>query len=129
MLSAMVKVRRRDVLGAGLLGAGLLLACIAGCAAPTLPLPPPSEPTIAPQGTAGTYRLSSDRGAQGNAIIVIVNRNPDVPRNKRVSGAQADPEGTWEAEVIASPGDALDITQEFGTTRSPSITVVVPKAP
>jgi hypothetical protein len=124
-MTPMQKVQRRKVLGAGL----LLAAWVAACAAPTLPLPPPSEPTIAPQGTAGTYRLSSERGAQGNAIIVIINRNPDVPRNKRVSGAQADAEGTWEAQVIAQPGDALDITQEFGTTRSPSITVVVPKAP
>jgi hypothetical protein len=124
-MESMAQVRRRWMLGAGL----LLAAWVAACAAPTLPLPPPSEPTISPQATAGTYRLSSERGAQGNAIIVIVNRNPDIPRNKRVSGAQADAEGSWDAEVVAMPGDALDITHEFGSTRSPSITVVVPKAP
>jgi hypothetical protein len=106
-----------------LLLAGLLFAC----ASPTLPLPPPAVPTIVASTSPGKYHLSSERGAEPNAIIIVFNRNPAVPRDQRVSGAQADGGGTWDAEVIASAGDYLDISQEFGTTRSAPITVQVPR--
>jgi hypothetical protein len=106
-----------------LLGGALALAC----ASPTLPLPPPATPSILPSTTAGKFHLSSEHGAEPNAIIVIYNRNPSVTRDQRVSGAQADGAGTWDAEVIASPGDYLNVTQEFGTTASPAITVQVPR--
>jgi hypothetical protein len=107
----------------------LLPACLAlgvaflggvGCASPTLPLPPPSVE----QG--GKVHLTSVRGAEPNAIIVIYNLNPALPLDQRVSGAQADGVGSWDADTIASTGDVLDITQEFGSTRSPPITVQIP---
>lgn len=104
-----------------------LLIALAACVAPTLPLPPPDQPSIGRGSDDSTFHLSSFRGAQPDAIIVVVNRNPDIPRSKRVSGAQADGDGTWETEVTAKVGDILDITQELGTTRSVSTTVRVPK--
>ena len=101
------------------------IAVALGCASPTLPLPPPALPTIGVSGAAGHVHLSSTRGAEPNAIIVIVNRNPSLAGDQRVSGAQADVEGTWDAEVLATHGDILDITQEYGSTRSPATTVTV----
>jgi hypothetical protein len=97
------------------------------CASPTLPLPPPAAPSIIPSTTAGKYHLQSAHGAEPNAIVIIYNRNPNVPLDQRVSGAQADGGGSWDAEVIATPGDYLDVTQEFGTNSSPTITVQIPR--
>jgi hypothetical protein len=75
--------------------------------------------------TPDTVRLTSIDGAQPNALIVIVNRNERLPRDKRVSGTIADERGSWEATVIAASGDVLDISQESEATRSPTTTVTV----
>jgi hypothetical protein len=97
----------------------------AGCIAPTLPLPPPALPTVSSEAL-GVVHLTSDRGVEANAIVIIYNRNPSVALSKRVGGAQADAQGSWEADVFASKGDLLDITQEIGTGRSPPLTLRVP---
>ena len=109
--------------------AWVVLAVAVSCASPTLPLPPPSLPAIGASTLAGKVRLSSTRGAEPNAIIVVFNRNPGLPGDQRVSGAQADGVGTWDADVLAAPGDVLDISQEYGTMRSAPTTVQVPRAP
>lgn len=118
---------RHMVLGArarSLLVAALL--AVGACTAPTLPLPPPTQPDVSASTEVGKVHLSSKGGVQPNAIVVVFNRNPDVARDKRVGGAQADPEGSWEADVWASPGDYLDVSQEFGSTRSSVTTIRVP---
>jgi hypothetical protein len=104
-----------------------LFALALSCASPTLPVPPPLLPTMSASSTPGKVHLASDRGAEANALVIIYNRNPAVPRDQRVSGAQADDFGSWDAEVFASPGDFLDITQEFGTSRSAPVTAQVPR--
>ncbi len=107
----------------------LILSCVAwlACASPTLPVPPPLLPTITGSSTPGKVHLASSRGAEPNALIVIYNRSPRVPLDQRVSGAQADDVGSWDAEVVATPGDYLDITQESGTSRSAPVTTQVPR--
>lgn len=102
---------------------GLLLAICVSCAAPTVPLPPPERPTISASGKPGVIVMSSQRGALPDAIIVIY--NPRAALNQRISGAQADAEGSWMAEVVAQTGDVLDITQEVAGTRSVPQTVHV----
>jgi hypothetical protein len=104
----------------------LAFALLVACASPTLPLPPPSLPSIGASSVPGHYRLTSDRGAEPNALIIIFNRNPSLPRDQRVSGTQADEHGTWDADVPASPGDYIDVSQEFDTTRSAPVTVQIP---
>ena len=104
-----------------------LFALALSCASPTLPLPPPSLPTISSASTGGKYHLSSERGAEPNALIIVFNRNPAVPLDQRVSGAQADTNGSWDCDVIATPGDFLDISEEFDSTRSASVTVQIPR--
>ena len=104
----------------------IALAAALSCASPTLPLPPPSLPEVGVSSIAGKVRLSSTRGAEPNAIIVIFNRNPALAGDHRVSGAQADGVGTWDADVLAAGGDVLDISQEYGTTRSAPTTVQIP---
>ncbi|MEO7113483.1 MAG: hypothetical protein ABI183_23795 [Polyangiaceae bacterium] len=104
--------------------AWLAIAFAVACASPTLPLPPPSIPSIS-QTDATHVTLSSDRGVEANAIVVIYNRNPAVSLQERVTGVQADAEGTWTQTVFASNGDIVDITQEFGTTQSPPTTIQI----
>lgn len=115
-------------LPAALLGLSLagFAGSMGGCTSPTLPLPPPAIPTITASPTAGMVHLTSKNGVEGNAIIVVYNRNPEVPLDRRVGGAQANAEGSWSCDVFASSGDALDITQEVADTRSAPITVKVP---
>jgi hypothetical protein len=103
-----------------------LSLALAGCTSPTLPLPPPDQPIVSKGPMPGTIHLSSVHGAEANAIVVIINHDPNVPLDKRVSGAQADGSGTWDADVVAVSGDVLEITQQFGSTLSPPTDFTVP---
>jgi hypothetical protein len=107
----------------------ILLVCAAlSCTSPTLPLPPPTAPTISAGSSPDYVRLSAGQGgAEPNALIVVVNRNTDLARDKRVSGTIADEQGAWDLEVFAHVNDTLDISQEIGTARSQGTTVVVKK--
>lgn len=98
---------------------------LVACTSPTLPLPPPSTPSITVGSSPDTFHLSSTNGAEPNAIVIVINRAPDLPRSQRVSGTIADELGTWELDVKARIGDVLDISQESGSTRSPSTTITV----
>ncbi|MEO8876593.1 MAG: hypothetical protein ABI461_13465 [Polyangiaceae bacterium] len=69
--------------------------------------------------------LSSAEGVEANAIVVIYNRNPDVSLQERVTGVQADGTGSWKQVIVATVGDVVDVTQEFGTTQSPPTTVQI----
>lgn len=105
----------------------MLGAIVCACTSPTLPLPPPAEPSILASVTPGQVTLASTGGAEPNAIVVVFNTNPVVSRDDRVSATQADERGSWTLDVIASSGDRLDITQQIDTDRSPSTSVTVPK--
>lgn len=111
--------RLRTLLVAG------VLACLSGCTSPTLPLPPPALPSITVGAEPNTFHLQSDRGALPNALIVVVNGNVSLPRHERVTGTLADDQGSWELDVPGFPGDVIDISQEDGTTRSPTTTVTL----
>lgn len=101
------------------------VATCAACTTPTLPLPPPSLPTVSIGSEPNTFVLKSDRGALPNALIVVVNRNPALTLDQRVDGTIADSQGSWEIQIRASANDVLDISQEDGTTRSPSTTMTL----
>lgn len=104
----------------------LVFALGAGaCTTPTLPLPPPVAPSITQGTEPDTFHLSSVQGAQPNALIIVINRNPTLPRTARVSGTIADERGSWDLDVTARAGDYLDVSQESDTVRSPPITVMV----
>jgi hypothetical protein len=114
-------MRRIRLLGALFFVAALALACTS----PTLPLPPPASPSISSGTSPDTFKLTSIAGAEPNALIVVVNRDETLARDKRVTGTIADEHGSWDATVIAKVGDVLDISQESGTSRSAGTTVTV----
>ena len=105
---------------------GVLLAtALFACISPTLPLPPPTAPTISAGSEPDTVKLTSEGGVQPNALVVVVNQNEERTRSRRVAGTLADDNGSWELEVHALPGDRLDVTQEKSAVRSPPTTVTV----
>jgi hypothetical protein len=102
-----------------LLIVGPFAALAMACASPTLPLPPPEEPTVSAGPDADHVILAvACGGAETGALIVIVNTNPSVPGDEAVGGAVVSDCGGWDATVLAHNGDYLDITQEIGTERS-----------
>ncbi|HEY8038371.1 MAG TPA: hypothetical protein VIF15_01195 [Polyangiaceae bacterium] len=109
-----------------LLAVGPVVALALACASPTLPLPPPMAPSIGSGPDADHIKLFAPcGGAEANAVMVIVNTNTSVPGDQAVSGSRTDSCGAWDATVFAHSGDFLDITQEFGTTRSQPTVVQV----
>jgi hypothetical protein len=101
-----------------------LCASIAlACTSPTLPLPPPVAPSITSGAEPSTFKLSSQDGAQPNALIIVVNRNETLPREERVNGTIADERGSWEVTIKGAVGDFVDIAQESDSARSASTTV------
>ncbi|MFO0665924.1 MAG: hypothetical protein U0174_18380 [Polyangiaceae bacterium] len=107
--------------------AGVVLSiALEACVSPTIPLPPPELPTVSASAASGYIHLKGAKGgARADAIIVVYNRNPSVPRDKRVGGAQANAEGAWECDILASNGDVLDISQDVLGERSDSVVVEV----
>ena len=107
-----------------IVGSGASTACVS----PTLPLPPPELPSITQGTEPNRYVLAAGPGgAEANAFIITFNLNPDLPREQRVAGTQADEGGRWRVEIWARPGDCVDITQEVGTSRSPSLSITIPR--
>lgn len=113
----MGRVRRR------LLALFAALALAVACTSPTLPLPPPTAPSITTGTEPNTWRLTSDQGVQPGALVIAVNRNESVPRDKRVTGTIADDRGSWELVVYGNAGDFVDLSQESGTTSSAPTTI------
>jgi hypothetical protein len=100
---------------------------VAGCASPTLPLPPPMQPSIEKGVDANHIKLAAGcGGAQVGAIIVIENTNSAVADDERISGSIATACGAWDASVYAHSGDVLNVTQESETEVSTPVVVQVP---
>jgi hypothetical protein len=125
MLSARSGICALLVALAGAVGVGGVAGTTLSCTSPTLPLPPPIAPIVSQGAEPGTVKLASINGAEPNALIIIVNRDETLARNKRVTGTIADENGSWDTVAVAKVGDVLDITQESGTTSSPSTSVTV----
>ncbi|HSQ67158.1 MAG TPA: hypothetical protein VLM85_28265 [Polyangiaceae bacterium] len=103
----------------------LCFGLVVSCMSPTLPLPPPEAPSASASATPGMVHLSSTKGAEANALILIINTNPALPNDQRVGGTFADATGSWDANVYASNGDVLHISQKFGADESSYITYSV----
>jgi hypothetical protein len=94
------------------------LALIAACASPTLPLPPPTPPTMVQGEDADHINLFAPcGGAEPSALIVVINTNTSVPSDEQVRGVFADAScGSWQIlNVYAHNGDVLNIQQQFGS--------------
>jgi hypothetical protein len=101
-------------------------AGLGACVSPTLPLPPPDAPVIIPGTDADHVELrAACDGAQPNAIMIIINTNPDVANDLAISGSRASNCGSWDATVYAHANDTLQITQQVGDQASTAVLVTV----
>ncbi len=96
------------------------IAWAPGCASPTLPLPPPEEPTLSSGEDGDHVNLSAPcGGAEPSAEVIVLNTNPTVANDEALTGTVADTCGAWEVlNVFAHEGDVLQITQTFGGVTS-----------
>lgn len=101
------------------------LVGLLACASPTLPLPPPSLPTVSAGVEPNTFRLSSDRGALPNALVIVVNRNAALSLDARVDGTFADEQGSWTITIAGHVGDIVDISQQQDEQASPTTSVTL----
>jgi hypothetical protein len=99
----------------------LAMLCAIACESPTLPLPPPEQPTQTPGVDADHIKLTAGcGGAQPGANILIINQTIETSaRDMAASASLANGCGAWDAiNVFAHSGDFLAITQEAGTVGS-----------
>jgi hypothetical protein len=122
MLRRLLAIGRSGVPAFVAVALGLAFAC----ASPTLPLPPPEVPSQTEGADADHIVLSAGcGGAEGSAVIVILNENPALRGDQAVSGSLASPCGQWDAVVYAHTGDTLAITQESGDLTSQDLIYTV----
>ena len=103
----------------------LLLAsaglCLAACLSPTLPLPPPSEPSVSSPDPNGFVRLQGS--AAPKAEVIAWNRNNDL-----IAGQVTGESSFYDFQIRADVNDVLEIWYIQGSDESPSIKVIVPEA-
>lgn len=83
----------------------------AGCLSPTLPLPPPSQPTITSTETQGLVRLAGT--VEPESEVFALNRNTNL-----ISG-QYTLSGAYDFTIEAQERDAISLWYVHGTTESP----------
>jgi hypothetical protein len=118
-----VVVRRRSFLGS-IAAFAVLAVGLSGqaCVAPTLPVPPPSQPDVSEPDSSGIVTLKGKAGsATPNAEVTVW--NPELNEG-RVSIAK--PDGSWEEQIPAVSKHILWVWQTIGYERSSTIEVKVP---
>ena len=97
-----------------LAGVGLLLG---GCLSPTLPLPPPGDPTVSATDTAGLVRLTG-----------TVEPDSDVFAKNHTTGkirGQYTMSGVYDFTIEAQERDAISLWYSQGSIESPPLEFVV----
>ena len=97
-----------------LVGAALFAA---GCLSPTLPLPPPSDPTVAATTTQGLVRLTGSVEAESE--VYALNHN-----NNLISG-QFTVSGDYDFTLQAAQGDYVSLWFVHGDLTSPANDFVI----
>lgn len=105
----MVRLTRRLALMAA--AAGLAAACLS----PTLPLPPPSKPTVEGPDQQGMVTLSG-RVQEGASVYAANMRTGDIRGQ-----IDLDSDGDYSFQIPAQAGDELELWYTLGTEESPSI--------
>lgn len=112
-------MRRRTWLLVGALALG-------GCLAPTLPVPPPSQPDVEGPDAAGNVTLKGAAGAaRANAEVTVWNPNLDGGKGEGKLTI-ALPDGSWSETIPAKKGETLLVWQAVGGERSTHIEVRIP---
>jgi hypothetical protein len=89
---------------------------LAGCLSPTLPLPPPANPTVVDQGN-GTVELSGSVEAQSQVLALNNSSNEIIGQNTET--------GAYRFTIAAKPGDDITFWYQNGADVSPSIDFLI----
>jgi hypothetical protein len=108
----MARLPRRSIL----LLAGALAV---GCLSPTLPLPPPSKPTVEGPDEQGNVTL--DGYVTGDAVYAA------NPRTNEIRGQFVPGDGHYRFQIPAEVGDELDLWYSAATVTSPITVFKVPE--
>ncbi len=95
--------------------------CLAGCLSPTLPLPPPSDPTVSGADSGGNVRLTGNVAPQSEVFALNLSNN--------VIAGQLTPSGAYDFKIPAQQNDELEIWYVKDTVQSPPTEFSVKKAP
>ena len=99
-----------------LLGAALSLWA-AGCLSPTLPLPPPGDPTITSTETVGLVRLSG--AVQPDSEVFAWNHSTDAIRDQYTKS------GLYDFTLEAQERDGISLWYVHGMAESPPTDFVI----
>src|SRR5450432_2862713 len=91
--------------------------CLAGCLSPTLPLPPPSNPTISGTDADGNVRLTGNVAPESEVFALNLSTNA-------ISG-QLTPSGAYDFKIQAQQFDTLSVWYVKDTLQSPPTEVTV----
>jgi len=117
---------RRSWIRTALFAVSASIAVAAGCLAPTLPVPPPSQPEIIGPGADGLVTLKGRAGsAQSQAEITVWNPALDGGKGEGRTTI-ANPDGSWQETIPAAPKQTLWVWQTVGFERSSQIEVHIP---
>ena len=103
-----------------------IAALMLGCMSPTLPLPPPAQPSENAGADPGTVDLHGPKGSvPPTSTIIIYNLTPITGENlnaqQKVTAVLANPDGSWDATIFAMKGDVVTIYDIEEGEWSPSI--------
>jgi hypothetical protein len=101
-----------------LLGAALSLA---SCLSPTLPLPPPSDPSVSGTDADGNVTLTGTVAPESEVFALNHTSN--------VIAGQLTPSGNYDFKIPAEQYDSLSIWYVENTMQSPPTDFIVRKAP
>jgi hypothetical protein len=90
----------------------------AACLSPTLPLPPPSEPTVSGPDEAGLVQLQGR--APATSWIFAINRASQLGTFKAVEA-----DGSYGLELRAEIGDQIVLWYEINGEGSEALTLVI----
>ncbi len=105
-----------------LLGVLLLASACTSASAPTLPIPPPSALSSAPDAD-GFVTVTGDGAIEG-AMVLAYNQRLETG----VIGTVSDL-GTFELRLEADVGDSILVWQRIGTDASRFVEILVPRPP
>jgi hypothetical protein len=109
-------------------GAALAIAA-QGCLAPTLPIPPPSEPTVTFNESQQTVTLSGGKGsASPNAMVLVTNESG---QSRCKSGCNntgyklAIEDGSWDPITVAAQRNDVVTVQQFTNGESSTVREII----
>ncbi len=89
------------------------------CLSPTLPLPPPSEPTLSGPDEVGRIELAGR--VKPGAWVFAMNHSTNAG-----AFSDTDEEGRYRIQLAASAGDSLSLWYEIEGNVSESLSIQVP---